>query len=147
MAWRWGPAGSGKDLIRFLRVRRRRKSVKALALLALGMLCSPSLHAGPVQNEDRALRRIKEAIENTTAEGKEIIERVKRMLPEVNGQVSAQPLEQLIEVFAKEKGERNLTPIGWTAAIVGRFCFIIRTSGRVLILCLLSRHRSRESHQ
>ncbi|SRR5260370_42622759 len=91
--------------------------MKALALLVVGMLCSPSLQAGPVQDEDPALQRIKETIEKTTPEGKETIERVRRMLPEVNGQVSAQPLERLIEVFAKERGERNLTPIGWTAAI------------------------------
>ena len=36
---------------------------------------------------------------------------------------SALPLERLIEINAKKKGEHNLTPIGWAAAIkrIGRW--------------------------
>ena len=49
----------------------------------------------------------------TTPEGKEIIERVKKMLPEVNRKLSTLPLEKLVENYAKEK---NLAPVGWAAS-------------------------------
>ena len=86
--------------------------MKALVILALAMCFVPLVQEGPVQNEDARLKAIKEEIEKTTPEGKEIIERVKQMLPEVNGKLSTLPLENLVENYAKE----NVTTIGWAAA-------------------------------
>ena len=86
--------------------------MKSLAILALAMLLIPLVQARPVQNEDAWLKAINEEIEKTTPEGKEIIERVKRMLPEINRKLSTLPLEKLVEKFEKEK---NVTPVGWAA--------------------------------
>jgi len=89
--------------------------MKMLLIFAFAICFMPLLQARPVQNEDAVLRLklINEEIEKTTPEGKEIIERVKRMLPEVNRQLSTLPLEELVEKYAKEK---NVAPIGWAAA-------------------------------
>src|SRR5215510_6212546 len=89
--------------------------MKILAILALAMLFVPLPQGRPVQNEsdDLRLKLIKEEIEKTTWEGEEIIERAKRMLPEVNGKLSTLPLEKLVENYAKEK---NVAPVGWAAS-------------------------------
>src|SRR5215471_2198646 len=87
--------------------------MKALVILALAMCFVPLVQEGPVQNEDARLKAIKEEIAKTAPEGKEIIERVKQMLPEVNGKLSTLPLDKLVENYVKEK---NLVPVGWAAA-------------------------------
>jgi len=89
--------------------------MKILVILAFAMWSIPLPQERPVQNEGDALRLklINEEIEKTTPGGKEIIERVKRMLPQVNRQLSTLPLEELVEKYAKEK---NVTPTGWAAA-------------------------------
>jgi len=90
--------------------------MKALVILALASFFIPLQQGRPAQSEgvDPRLKMIKEEIAKTTPEGKEVIERVKRMLPEVNRKLSTLPLEEVVEKVAKEK---NLTPIGWAAAL------------------------------
>jgi hypothetical protein len=86
--------------------------MNALAICAFAMVFVPYLQERPVQNEDARLKAMNEEIAMTTPEGKDIIERVKRMLPEVNGRVSKLPPEELVEKYVKEK---NVTPVGWSA--------------------------------
>ena len=86
--------------------------MKTLVIFALAMCFVPLVQEGPVQNEDARLKTIKEEIEKTTPEGKEIIERVKQMLPEVHGKLSTLRLEEAVEKYTKEK---NWTPAGWAA--------------------------------
>ena len=90
--------------------------MKTLVIFALALFFIPLQQGRPAQSEgvDPRLKMIKEEIEKTTPEGKEVIEHVKRMLPEVNAQLSALPLEKLVEKVAKEN---KLTPLGWAAAI------------------------------
>jgi hypothetical protein len=88
--------------------------MKTSVSFAIAMLLfAPSPQERPIQNEDARSKAINEEIANTTPEGKEIIERVKRMLPEINSKLSTLPLEKLVEKFEKEK---NVTPVGWAAA-------------------------------
>ena len=90
--------------------------MKTLVIIAFALWFIPLLQERPIQNdEDAALRlkRINEEIAMMTPEGKEIIERAKRMLPEVNGKLSTLPLEKLVENYAKEK---NVAPLGWATS-------------------------------
>jgi hypothetical protein len=66
--------------------------------------------------EDPRLTALKDAIAKTTDEGKGIIEKVKAMKPEVNDQPSSKSLADLVDDFSKNKGEFNISPIGWEAA-------------------------------
>jgi hypothetical protein len=86
--------------------------MKTLVIFALAMFLVPLLQERPVQNDDARLKAINEEIEKTTPEGKEIIERAKKMLPEVHGKLSTLPLEEAVEKYTKEK---NWTPAGWAA--------------------------------
>jgi len=89
--------------------------MKTLVIFALAMSFITLQRGRPAQTEgvDPRLKMIKEEIEKTTPEGKEIIERVKQMLPEVNGKLSTLPLEKLVENYVKEQ---NLAPVGWAAS-------------------------------
>jgi len=89
--------------------------MKALVILALALFFIPLQQGRPAQSEgvDPRLKMIKEEIAKTAPEDKEIIERVKQMLPEVNGKLSTLPLDKLVENYVKEK---NLVPVGWAAS-------------------------------
>jgi hypothetical protein len=94
--------------------------MKAFVIFAFAMFFIQLFPEGPEGGALR-LKLINEEIAKTTPEGKEIIERVKRMLPEVNRQLSTLPLEELVEKYAKDN---NVTPVGWAAAqkrITGRW--------------------------
>ena len=88
--------------------------MKATILLALALASVPLTQETAVQNEEARLKAIKEEIGKTTSNGKEIIELVKRMVPEVNGRSSTLPLGRLVEIAEKEKG---VTAIGWAASL------------------------------
>jgi hypothetical protein len=120
--------------------------MKALGILALALFFIPLQQGRPAQSEgvDPRLKMIKEEIAKTTPEGKEIIERVKKMLPEVNRKLSTLPLEKLVENYVKEK---NLVPVGWAASklwsgsppihyaakVYGRFGFSTRWTPRNIV--------------
>jgi hypothetical protein len=88
--------------------------MKATMLLALAVFSMLLTQETAVQNEEARLKAINDEIAKTTSKGKEIIELVKLMMPEVNGRSSTLSLERLVEVAEKEKG---VTVIGWAASI------------------------------
>ena len=65
--------------------------------------------------DDPKLAAIKESISKTTGEGKTVIEKVKGMKPEVNDQVSAKTLTEIIDDYSNKSGY-SLTSIGWEAS-------------------------------
>lgn len=72
----------------------------------------------PVQTQarkDPRLTAVEAKIAQTTPEGKQIIEKALTMKAEVNEQISPKPLGAVIDEYAKEKGDYNITPIGWEA--------------------------------
>jgi hypothetical protein len=66
--------------------------------------------------KDPKLVAIEQQIAKTTPEGKLIIEKVKKMKPEVNDQPADKTLEEIIKDYAENKGTFNISPIGWEAA-------------------------------
>ncbi|HXG68869.1 MAG TPA: hypothetical protein VNO70_27470 [Blastocatellia bacterium] len=65
--------------------------------------------------KDPRVAAIEERLAKTTPEGKQIIEKVLAMKPEVNEQLSGKPLGEIINEYATQKGTYNITPIGWEA--------------------------------
>jgi len=59
---------------------------------------------------------IEERIAKTSSEGKQLIESVKGMKPEVNDQPSAKTLGEIVEDYEKNKGAYNITTIGWESS-------------------------------
>jgi hypothetical protein len=72
--------------------------------------------AKPKVDADPKRARFQEAIDKTTPEGKDMVEKVKVMKPEVNEKVAAKPLGEIIDDYATNKGEFNIKPLGWTAS-------------------------------
>jgi hypothetical protein len=70
----------------------------------------------PKADADPKRAKFQEAIDKTTPEGKEMVEKVKAMKPEVNEKTAAKPLGEIIDDYAKNKGEFNIKPIGWMAS-------------------------------
>jgi hypothetical protein len=98
------------------------KKIASLIILLLPLLmvgCSEKpkeAKAKPEVAADPKRAPIQEKIDKTTPEGKEMIEKVKAMKPEVNEQVSALPLGEIVDDYAKNKGSFNIKPIGWEAS-------------------------------
>jgi hypothetical protein len=59
---------------------------------------------------------INNAIAKTSPEGKALIEKAKGMKALVNGDTSSKTLTEMIDDYSKNKGDYNITPIGWEAA-------------------------------
>jgi hypothetical protein len=70
----------------------------------------------PKAESDPKRAAFQKSIDSTNQEGKDMIEKVKAMKPEVNEQVSAKPLGEIIDDYATTKGEFNIKPIGWAAS-------------------------------
>ena len=70
----------------------------------------------PEVASDPKRAQIQEKIDKTTPEGKAMIEKVKAMKPEVNEQVSALPLGEIVDDYAKNKGSFNIRVLGWEAS-------------------------------
>jgi len=66
--------------------------------------------------KDPKIAAIEERIAKTTPEGKEIIEKVQAMKPEVNEQLSTKTLKEMVEHYEKEMGAYNISSIGWEAS-------------------------------
>jgi hypothetical protein len=67
-------------------------------------------------NKDPKIAAIEDRITKTTPEGKQIIAKAQAMKPEVNAQVSAKTLAEMVDQYAKNMGAYNISPIGWEAA-------------------------------
>jgi DUF3071 family protein len=59
---------------------------------------------------------IQERIDKTTPEGKQMVEKVLAMKPEVNDQPAGKTLGEIVDTYAKTNGEYNIKPIGWEAS-------------------------------
>ena len=66
--------------------------------------------------QDAKLAAILERISTTSPEGKQVIEKIKVLKPEVNEQVSTKTLGEMVDEYAKNEGAYNITPIGWEAS-------------------------------
>ena len=90
-------------------------TIVAVLLLLVG--CDHK--TGPVAakaQKDPKVAAIEDRVAKTTPEGKQIIEKVLAMKPEVNEQYSTKTLGEIVDDYAKNKGAYNITPIGWEAA-------------------------------
>jgi hypothetical protein len=66
--------------------------------------------------KDPKIAAIEDRVAKTSPEGKQIIEKVKGMKPEVNGQPSGKTLNEIIDDYALTKAAYNITPLGWEAS-------------------------------
>lgn len=65
---------------------------------------------------ERQLATVLDQISITPPEGLQIIEHIKAMTPEVNGQPSVLTLGQIVKDESRNKGSDGLRPIGWEAS-------------------------------
>jgi hypothetical protein len=73
----------------------------------------------PKADADPKRARFQEAIDKTSPEGKEMVEKIKAMKPLVNEKVAAKSLGEITDDFATKMGEFNTKPLGWTASQKG----------------------------
>ena len=85
--------------------------ILALLVTACEHKTAPAARAA----RDPKVAAIEERIAKNTPEGKEIIEKVKMMKPEVNEQVSGKTLQEMVNHYEKEMGAYNISSIGWEA--------------------------------
>jgi hypothetical protein len=73
----------------------------------------------PKADADPKRAKFQEAIDKTTPEGKDMIEKIKAMKPLVNEKVAAKTLGEIADDFATKNGTFNTKPIGWAASQKG----------------------------
>jgi hypothetical protein len=96
-------------------MRRIIPLVAVLALLSAACEHKPAPVA--TAQKDPRIAAVEARISKTPPEGAVIIEKVKAMKPEVNEQISAKTLGEMVDKYAKEMGPAyNITPIGWEAS-------------------------------
>jgi hypothetical protein len=66
--------------------------------------------------KDPKIAAIEERIAQTTPEGKQVIDKVQGIKPEVNEQPSTKTLGEMVEHYSKNMGAYDITPIGWEAS-------------------------------
>ncbi len=97
-----------------------RKTILCLSIMLFVTACGQKpvdQQAAKTQTaKDPKLAKFEENIAKTTPEGKDFIEKAKAMKPEVNEQVSAKTLGEVVDNFAKNMGDFNIKPIGWEAS-------------------------------
>lgn len=86
------------------------------ALVLLVAACDRKPAPAARAQKDPKVAAIEERIAKTTPEGKEIIEKVQAMKPEVNEQLSTKTVQEMVDDYAKNKGAYNITAIGWEAS-------------------------------
>ncbi len=88
-------------------------------LLMVGCGGGGSQSAGPAKNappKDPKMAAIQERIDKTTTEGKQVVEKVRAMKPEVNDQPAGKTLGEIVDNYAKNNGAYNINAIGWEAS-------------------------------
>jgi hypothetical protein len=73
----------------------------------------------PKADADPKRAKFQEAIDKTTPEGKDMIEKIKAMKPLVNEKLAAKTLGEITEEFATKNAQYNTKPIGWAASEKG----------------------------
>jgi len=109
-----------KSLVKFIsKTNGGSEMIRIIPVVAVLLLLVACDHKpGPVAKaqKDPKIAAIEDRISKTTPEGKEIIEKVKAMKPEVNEQLSTKTLGEMVDHYEKEMGAYNITPIGWEAS-------------------------------
>lgn len=90
--------------------------VPVVAVLLLLVACDKKPAPVAKPQKDPKIAAIEERISKTTPEGKEVIEKVLAMKPEVNEQLSTKTVGEMVDDYAKNKGAYNITSIGWEAS-------------------------------
>lgn len=92
-----------------------------LTVMMAGCGDKPSQPAAAAKSkaDDPKRAKFQEAIDKTTPEGKDMLEKIKAMKPLVNEKVAAQTLGEITDTFATKNGEYNTKPIGWAASQKG----------------------------
>jgi len=93
------------------------KTLTCLVALLLFAACGQK--AGPVRAtaaKDPKVAAIEDKIQKTSPEGKEMIEKIKAMKPEVNDKVASKTLGEIVDDYAKNKGTYNINVIGWESS-------------------------------
>ena len=99
---------------------KKTSSLIIFLLLLVGCTEKPQpASTKPKPENDPKRAAFQKTIDATTQEGKDLIEKVKAMKPEVNEQISAKPLGEIIDDYATNKGDFNIKPIGWAASQKG----------------------------
>jgi len=99
-----------------------KKAIWLVVVFSMGVMAACNDKAGPTgpgkasAASDPARAAIDTAISKTTSEGKTIIEKVKGMKPLVNDQPSSKTLAEVVDDWSKNKGDYNITDIGWEAS-------------------------------
>ncbi|HET9529743.1 MAG TPA: hypothetical protein VFQ92_05285 [Blastocatellia bacterium] len=94
-----------------------RKIIPSFILLFLLAGCGQKASPTKARAEkDPKRAALEERIAKTTPEGKQMVETVLGMKPEVNDQPSSKTLRDIIEDYEKNKGAYNITSIGWEAS-------------------------------
>lgn len=89
--------------------------ISLVLLIGCGGNSTAPKQTATTQTEDPKVTAAKQAIAKTTPEGTAIVGKAQAMKPEINEQLSAKPLSEVVEDFSKNKGGFNITPIGWEA--------------------------------
>ncbi len=90
--------------------------IPVVAVLFLLVACDHKPAPVAKVQKDPKIAAIEDRISKTTPEGKEVIEKVQAMKPEVNQQLSTKTLGEVVDDYAKNKGAYNITSIGWEAS-------------------------------
>lgn len=86
------------------------------ALVLLVAACDHKPAPVAKAQKDPKIAAIEERISKTSPEGKEIIEKVQAMKPEVNELLSTKTLREMADHYEKEMGAYNIASIGWEAS-------------------------------
>ena len=92
---------------------------RVFPFLAVVVMAGCSQSAAPTAKssppKDPKMAAIQERIDKTTPEGKQIVQKVLAMKPEVNEQISGKTLGEVVDISAKNNAEYSIKPIGWEA--------------------------------
>jgi hypothetical protein len=89
--------------------------VLVLSVLIVGCAEKPA-PVKPAGQKDPRIAALEERINNTTPEGKAIVEKAQSMKPVVNEVTSTKTLKEIVDDYAQNKGAYNINPIGWEAS-------------------------------
>ncbi|MFY9553263.1 MAG: DUF3071 domain-containing protein [Blastocatellia bacterium] len=93
-----------------------KRIIPIVAVLLLAVGCDKKPTSVARAQKDPKIAAVEERIAKTTPEGKQVIEKVQGLKPEVNEQVSTKTVGEMVDEYAKTKGAYNITPIGWEAS-------------------------------